>query len=243
MTMASLFDPGTYADVRRPLLEAGTLPPECYTSTDFYQQEVFSIFSEWWNLIGRGDVVKNPGDFFTHTLVGVSLIIMRGEDGKIRAFVNSCRHRGAKILRGEGSCKGIRCPYHSWLYSTLGELRNSNGMQDTLDFSYDDYGLLEVKLDIWCGFLFVNFDPNCISLREYLGDLGDYTHSYEFDSMITVKRREVSLQTNWKNYIQNSMESFHLPTGHHKTIGRTQAEVDAADGHPRNYAIPQPKTN
>jgi phenylpropionate dioxygenase-like ring-hydroxylating dioxygenase large terminal subunit len=242
MTMASLFDPGTYADVRRPLLEAGTLPPACYTSTDFYQQEVSSIFMKCWNLISRADVVKNPGDYFTHTLVGVSLIIMRGEDGKIRAFVNSCRHRGAKILQGEGNCKGIRCPYHSWLYSTLGELRNSNGMQDTLEFSPEDYGLLEVRLDIWCGFLFVNLDPNCISLSEYLGDLGDYTHSYEFDTMVTVKRRQFSLQTNWKNYIENSMESFHLPTVHQKTIGGVKAEWATVVGDPGNYVILQTKT-
>ena len=151
--MVDLFEPDVYTGVRRSLLEATTLPPHCYTSPEFYRREVSNIFMKCWNLIGRVDYVKNPGDYFTHTLVGISIIVMRGDDGKIRAFANSCRHRGAKLLEGEGSCRAIRCPYHSWLYSTTGELRNSNGMQDTLDFTVSDYGLVEIKLDTWCGFL------------------------------------------------------------------------------------------
>jgi phenylpropionate dioxygenase-like ring-hydroxylating dioxygenase large terminal subunit len=108
--MADLFDPTRYAAVRRPLLEASTLPPECYTSSAFYEREVSNIFMRCWNLIGRADYVSKPGDFFTHTLVGSSLIVMHGEDGKIRAFVNSCRHRGAKLMEGDGNCKSMRCP-------------------------------------------------------------------------------------------------------------------------------------
>jgi phenylpropionate dioxygenase-like ring-hydroxylating dioxygenase large terminal subunit len=240
--MIDLFDPDTYTDVRRPLLEANTLPPQCYTSPEFYRQEVASIFMKCWNLIGRADYVKNPGNYFTHTLAGVSFIVMHGEDGKIRAFVNSCRHRGARLMQGEGSCKAIRCPYHSWLYATTGELRNANGMQDTLDFAADDYGLAEIKLDIWCGFLFVNFDPLAKSLREYLGNIDDYTRSYEFETMVTVKRRDFSLQTNWKTYIENSMESFHLPTVHHKTIGGVKAEWNPVVGDPGSFLILQTLT-
>ena len=147
-----LFDRNSYADVRRPLLDAATLPPVCYTSKEFYEREVSKIFMRCWNLIGRADYLKNPGDYFTHTLVGISLIVMHGEDGKIRGFVNSCRHRGAKLMDGDGNCKAIRCPYHSWVYSTLGELRSANGMQDTRDFAASEFGLLEIKLDVWCGF-------------------------------------------------------------------------------------------
>ena len=101
--MVDLFEPDVYTGVRRSLLEATTLPPHCYTSPEFYQREVSNIFMKCWNLIGRVDYVKNPGDYFTRTLVGNSIIVMRGDDGKIRAFANSCRHRGAKLLEGEGS--------------------------------------------------------------------------------------------------------------------------------------------
>ena len=91
-----LFDPATYAGVRRPLAQAETLPPQCYTSDAFFRREVEHIFLKVWNLIGREDYVPNPGDFFTIELVGIPVIIMRGRDRTIRAFVNSCRHRGAK---------------------------------------------------------------------------------------------------------------------------------------------------
>ena len=105
-----LFDPDTYARVRKPLLEAETLPPACYTSHEFYEREVSNIFLKCWNLIGRAEYLKNAGDYFTASLVGVSLIIIHGEDGHIRAFINSCRHRGAKLLEGRAIAKrsGVR---------------------------------------------------------------------------------------------------------------------------------------
>src|SRR5713101_379343 len=237
-----LLDPNAYAAVRKPLLEAETLPPACYTSREFYQREVSNIFLKCWNLIGRAEYVKNPGDYFTLSLVGVSLIIMRGDDGRIRAFINSCRHRGARLLEGEGHCKAIRCPYHSWLYSTRGDLRASNGMQDTRNFDPSAFGLTEVKLEAWSGFLFVNLDPQSASLREYLGDLDSYTQSYEFETMVTVKRKDFTVRTNWKSYIENSMENFHLPTVHQGSIGRVKAEWHGIDGAPGNFVILQSHT-
>lgn len=237
--MIDLFDPRTYAGVRRPLLEAETLPPECYTSPQFYAREVSEIFMKCWNLIGRVDYLEKPGDYFTVTLVGISIIIMLGDDGKIRAFVNSCRHRGAKLLDGQGNCNAIRCPYHSWLYSTTGALRGPNGMQQTQNFATSQYGLIEVRLETWCGFLFVNFDPAAESLVSYLGGLDRFTESYDFGTMVTVKRRDFTVHTNWKSYVENSMENFHLPTVHQKTIGRIKAEWNPIDGAPGNYVILQ----
>jgi choline monooxygenase len=237
-----LLDPNAYAAVRKPLLDAETLPPACYSSREFYQREVSNIFLKCWNLIGRAEYVKNPGDYFTLSLVGVSLIIMRGDDGRIRAFINSCRHRGAKLLEGEGHCKAIRCPYHSWLYSTRGDLRAANGMQDTRNFDPSGFGLTEVRLDMWSGFLFVNLDPGSVSLREYLGDLDSYTQSYEFETMVTVKRKDFTVRTNWKSYIENSMENFHLPTVHQRTIGGVKAQWNPIDGAPGNYVLLQSRT-
>jgi choline monooxygenase len=237
-----LFNPNIYAAVRKPLLEAETLPPACYTSPEFYRRELSNIFHKCWNLIGRAEYVKGPGDYFTISLAGVSLIIMHGEDGHIRAFVNSCRHRGAKLLEGEGSCKAIRCPYHSWLYSTAGELRAANGMQDTRNFNAARFGLSEVRLDLWSGFLFVNLDPQCMTLREYLGDIDSFTASYEFETMVTVRRKHLTVRTNWKSYIENSLESFHLPTVHQQTIGGVKAQWNAIDGAPGNYVLLQSRT-
>lgn len=237
-----LFDPQTYRGVRRPVLDAETLPAACYTSPAFYEREVAEIFRKCWNLVGRADYVKKPGDYFTASVAGVSFIVMRGDDGRIRAFANACRHRGARLLEGEGNLRAIKCPYHSWIYGTDGSLRGANAMQDTHGFASGDYGLIEIRLDIWQGFLFVNFDPGAGSLADYLGDLARWTESYEFDSMVTVRRREYVIRSNWKSYIENSMEHLHLPTVHQKTIGGVQAAWEPVDGTPGNYAILRSKT-
>src|SRR6185369_17381626 len=100
-----LFDPKTYEAVRRPLLEAETLPPACYTDEAFFKREVETIFMREWNFIGRADYIPNAGDYYTVDFVGVPLLIMRGADMQVRAFVNSCRHRGAKVASGKGNAK------------------------------------------------------------------------------------------------------------------------------------------
>src|SRR4051794_34850613 len=97
-----LFDPRTYDAARRPLLEAETLPPACYTSGEFFKREIETIFMREWNFIGRADAIPHAGDYYTVDFVGVPLLVMRGEDRQVRAFVNSCRHRGSKVVSGQG---------------------------------------------------------------------------------------------------------------------------------------------
>jgi len=99
----NLFDPGTYAGIRRPLLEAETLPPQCYTSEAFFKREIETIFMKVWNFVGRVDYIPNPGDYYTLDFAGVPLVIVRDDNRRVGAFVNSCRHRGAKVVTGRGT--------------------------------------------------------------------------------------------------------------------------------------------
>lgn len=240
--MIDLFNPRTFRAVRKPLLEAETLPPACYTSPEFYQREVSEIFLKCWNVVGRVDYVKNPGDYFTHSVAGVSFIVIRGDDGRIRALVNACRHRGAKLLTGEGNCRAIVCPYHSWTYKRDGALGHANAMQDTKGFTDRDNGLIEIRLEEWSGFLFIHFDQDGGSLQDYLGDLDSWTESYEFGSMVTDKRKEFVIRANWKSYVENSLEHLHLATVHRKTIGNVRAVWEPVDGTPGNFVILRSKT-
>ena len=239
----SLFDPATYRALRRPLAEAATLPPGCYTSQAFFDREVSEVFLKSWNLIGRTDYVPDIGDYFTHSIAGISLIVMRGHDHVIRAFVNACRHRGAKLLDGAGNCGSIHCPYHAWVYHTDGTLRIAASMQGALNFNNEEFGLTEVWLEIWAGFLFVNCNPTAESLSSYLGRLGEFTDSYDFASMVTTKRCEYRVRTNWKCYIENSLENLHLPVVHKKSIGNVRAEWIPVDGAPGNFVVLRSKTN
>jgi choline monooxygenase len=129
-----LFDPRTYATTRAPALQAETLPPDAYTSEAFYRREVERIFLRDWNFMGRADLVPKPGDYFAVELAGVPIIVVRDQDGVVRAFANSCRHRGTVLTTGEGSCRAFKCPYHSWIYGLDGRLLGAPEMQQTADF-------------------------------------------------------------------------------------------------------------
>ena len=215
-----MFSPTLYTAVRRPLLEAETMPPWCYTSPDFYEREVERIFHREWNFIGRADRIPNPGDYFTLEFAGVPLVVVRGRDGAVRAFSNVCRHRGARIMSGEGNAKSLRCPYHSWNYALDGRLERAPEMHDTRGFDPGDYGLKPVRLETWAGFMFINFDPDAVDLKAFLGDLPEVTAPYRFDTMTCVRRREYDLACNWKIYVENAMEAYHVPSVHMQTISR-----------------------
>ena len=236
-----LFNQETYEGVRRPLREAETLPPECYLSSEFYKREVENIFMKSWNCVGREDFIKNPGNYFTQSLVGVSMIIMRGHDNKNRAFINACRHRGTPLLEDKGQCVHISCPYHGWTYNTDGGLRTFNAMDEALNLDPKDFGLVEVKLDTWSGFIFINFDPDCDSLQNFIGNLGEHTDSYHWEDMVTVGHREMTIETNWKSYVENSMEPIHLPLVHKKSIGQVFGDGKASwkfyHGNPGEFSI------
>jgi choline monooxygenase len=219
-TGADLLDPRLYAKVRRPLLEAETLPPWCYTSEAFFQRELETVFRKSWLVVGRAEQLPKPGDFFAAEPAGIPVIVARGDDGAIRAFSNSCRHRGARIVQGEGNCRAFLCPYHSWAYDLHGRLRGANGMEHTHGFNRDEYGLVPVLLEIWGGFLFVNFDPAAVGIEEWVGDLTDRVVSYHMEDLRCTRTQEIELACNWKVFVENGMEEFHLPTVHRVSISK-----------------------
>jgi phenylpropionate dioxygenase-like ring-hydroxylating dioxygenase large terminal subunit len=230
---ASLFRPETYAAVRRPLLEASTLPPACYTSQAFYRREVQTIFMKVWNFVGRADRIPNEGDYFTIEFAGVPVIVIRSADGEVRAFANSCRHRGALLLDGEGNCRAIRCPYHSWTYDTDGTLIVAPEMDATAGFEPTEWHLTPIRLESWAGFIFINFDNSAAPLMRYLGDLPRKLASYRFEDMVCVRRKEYELNCNWKIYVENAMEAYHIATVHRSTLSRQKgkpSEAQPADG-------------
>jgi phenylpropionate dioxygenase-like ring-hydroxylating dioxygenase large terminal subunit len=217
-TALDVLDPKSYATTRVPVMEAETLPPAAYTSQEFYELEVERIFMREWNYIGRADRVPNPGDYFTLDFFGVPIIVARDQKGELRAFLNSCRHRGSEIVSGEGSCKAFKCPYHSWAYSLDGTLLSTNEMQKTKNFDPSRYGLIPARLGTWDGFLFMNLDPDGISLEEHLGGLPSMFACYHLREMVCVRRKEWDIVCNWKLIIENGMEELHVATVHRKTI-------------------------
>ena len=217
---ADLFDPAHYAATRRPLLEAETLPPWCYTSDTFYRREVERIFGKVWNFVGHVSQIANPGDYFALTFAGIPTIILRDLSGTLRAFANTCRHRRSALLEGTGNTRAIVCPYHSWTYALDGALRAAPEMQQTLHFNTADIRLTPLRLDTWGGFLFLCFDAEAPGLSHYLGDLPDRVAAYGLADMACTRRKEFMIECNWKLFVENAKESYHIATVHRNTINK-----------------------
>jgi phenylpropionate dioxygenase-like ring-hydroxylating dioxygenase large terminal subunit len=217
---SQMFNPAHYAAVRRPLLEAETMPAWCYTSPAFYRREVERIWRKVWNFVGSVSQIPDPGDYFTLNFAGVPLIVLRDREGKLRAFANTCRHRGSELLDGSGNCRAIVCPYHSWTYELDGRLRGAPEMDQTKDFDKSGYGLIPIRIDTWGGFLFINFDDSAGPLKEFLGDLPEKLAPYRLEDMALARRKTYDMACNWKLFVENAKESYHIGTVHRATINK-----------------------
>jgi len=214
-----LFSPAHYAAVRRPVGEAFNLPTWCYTSKRFFDREIERLFGKVWNFVGRTDRIARPGDYFTCEAATVPLIVARGADGAVRAFANTCRHRGCAVAKGEGNARTFICPYHAWTYANDGRLVGApTEMENSVGFDMKDYSLIPVRLETWGGFMFVNLDPNARPLAEHLGNLPELLAPYGCESMVTGRRVEFDVPCNWKFYVENLKDAQHVTTVHRNSI-------------------------
>src|SRR5687768_8127040 len=175
-TAMDIFSPEHYRATRLPLHRASPLPGWCYTSPEWHQREIETLFRRDWLCLGRAEQIPNPGDFFSIEVIGQPLIVVRDEQGQVRVHSAICRHRGAIIAEGKkGKCRGFVCPYHSWTYALDGKLISTPGhpppMAGAEGFKPSEHGLNAVRSDIWGGFIFATFNEKAESLKEWLGDL------------------------------------------------------------------------
>lgn len=220
-----MFSAESYTDVRKPLLEASTLPPQCYTSDEFFERELDRCFLPHWQFVGREEQLAEPGQFFCHEGVGGSIIVLRNRAGELKAFANSCRHRGARLLTGSGSCRRIVCPYHCWAYQLDGDLIAAPGMGETKNFELSDYPLLEIRLDTWAGFIFINYQPDPASLLDQLGNMPDKFNGHSCEDMRFTGKLEFEIDSNWKLLVENALEAYHTGSVHRQTLGQQDSRA------------------
>src|SRR5689334_421303 len=212
-------DPQALEVSTRDVAEAVMLPAEVYTSQAFYDFEMEAVFAREWVCVGRTEQIPNPGDYFTVTVVEDPLIVMRGEDGVIRAMSSVCRHRGAVLVEGSGNCgRRLSCPYHAWTYDLEGRLRGAPEMARTPGFDRANTRLPQVALEDWKGFLFVNLDGNAPPLGPRLVAVDDLIGNYRLEKLASLPTTTYELAWNWKVMIENFMECYHcsyLHAGYH----------------------------
>lgn len=214
----SIFSHANYQDTRLPIENAKTLPAEVYTSKEWYDREIETIFMKSWLLATREEEIPNPGDYTRVDLVGIPIIIVRDREGTIRALSATCRHRGSELASGKGNCRSLVCPYHAWSYSLSGELLSAPSMKDAVGFEKSNYNLPVIRSETWGGFVFINFDDAAETLLESLGDLPSRFASYDFANMKVTKKWENRFNANWKVWVENSREGYHVGTVHRGSL-------------------------
>jgi choline monooxygenase len=198
------------------LARASTLPSRLYLEPDVLEQEKERVFGRTWQLVARMDDLARPGDFVPATILDEPLVITHGTDGQLRGFYNVCRHRAGQVALSKGNRKSLQCRYHGWTYGLDGSLRACPEMEATEDFRKEDFGLVPIRVERWGPFVFANLDPAAPALLEVMGAIPAEVAAsgYDVDHMRLVERREYVVECNWKVYVDNYLEGYHLPIAH-----------------------------
>jgi phenylpropionate dioxygenase-like ring-hydroxylating dioxygenase large terminal subunit len=193
-----------------------SLPAWSYQDAEFAALEVERIFRPGWQVVCHLSDVPNAGDWHSLDYVGESVLVVRGNDGVVRAFTNVCRHRGSRLVDGSSGCaKKLICPYHAWTYELDGRL---TGVPDSASYPSLDKGkagLVPVDCEIWRGFIFVRLESGGPSVAEMMAPYEAMIAPYQFEKLEALGRVTLRPRTvNWKNVGDNYSDGLHIPVAH-----------------------------
>ncbi|HEX2782584.1 MAG TPA: SRPBCC family protein [Ilumatobacteraceae bacterium] len=229
-----------------PFEAARMLPSAAYTSPAVLAEEHRRIFAREWSCVGRSVDLPRQGDYLTAEIPTAdpsrlgghrSIIVVRGDDGAIRAFDNVCVHRGSELLAGCGTESRITCPYHAWVYRLDGQLIGAPYMNRTVDvdgnpFDPADHCLTAIRMEEWEGFLFVNQDPHAPELCSRLAGLSEIVGRYQMAGYVPVHRQVDVWTTNWKLLVENFMDAYHVFKVHKNTFAKNGDNTLKTTMHP-----------
>ena len=194
-----------------------TLPRELYVSDAAFEFDAQVMLKSVWLYACTVAHVKNPGDYFVFELANNSIIIVRGRDDEVRAFWNSCRHRGSKIcLEQKGSVPRLMCPYHQWTYGLDGKLLAARNMAE--DFDKADHGLSPVALENVGGLIFICMSDNPPPITQVKVDIADQIAIYDLEHLKVAVQDDYIEDANWKLVMENNRECYHCDVGHPELI-------------------------
>jgi choline monooxygenase len=198
----------------RDLSRAHTLPARWYVDSQVFELEQRQIFRRTWQPVGRIAQVSRPGEFFTCEVAREPVVVIRDLQGELRAFLNVCRHRAGAVAEGCGQRKTLQCHYHGWTYGLDGRLLSTPEFEGVQDFDRSAHGLVPVQATAWGPFVFVNLDPSPIPLTTILGAIVQETQPFDLEHLVLCERRDYRVACNWKVYVDNHLEGYHVPTAH-----------------------------
>jgi choline monooxygenase len=239
-----------HLDVNEQIECAQTLASRFYTDPTILEIEKDRIFRRTWQLVGTlshvcGEVngvkrtITDPETFFTADVAGEPVVIVRDKQGTLRAFSNVCRHRAGPIALGSGCKNVLRCGYHGWTYTLDGRLIGTPDVEGVEFFDRGTMGMFPLSLETWGQFLFVNFDPGAEPLSAFLGKIPEQSRSFRFEGLQLAERREYVIDCNWKVYVDNYLEGYHIPIAHPglmREIDYAQYRTDTYRYHSQQFA-------
>lgn len=222
------------------------MPAARYTSPEYYALEQEHIFRKSWLFAAHRDEVPEPGCFLRWHNAGDPIVIVHGADGVIRAFYNTCRHRGAPVVTEDrGRAMRLMCGYHNWTYKTDGTLVGVPERRDFADLDLSCRSLIPVRCESYGKLIFVNFDADAVPLVDWLGPLEEEWAEFRMDTLRLAARHSFELNCNWKVAMEANMEVYHVPFIHPQTVAplvdaRRNFNTFLPNGHARMLAPPPP---
>ncbi len=236
---------GGLASTRGPLQRAHHVPGYIYSSAEVLRMEKEKIFMKDWLCVGRVEELANPGDYLTLTVVDEPVLVTRGADGALNAVANQCRHRGVEVAYGRGNARQFSCPYHGWTYDLEGRLIGAAYMDQAETFDASRCRLHPLRIDAWAGWIFISFDPEAEPLADFVADFERDFAIYRQDKLRLADTFVLDMDCNWKMFVENAMDNYHVNTLHDTTLGKDGWEAAAVEfelrrrgGHTFSYQMP-----
>jgi len=197
------------------LLRGDRIDGDRYWSAGFAKKEWDHLWTRIWHVAGRTSELQEPGDYIVHDFMHESVIVVKQDDGSLRAFYNSCAHRGQRLVWNAAHTDGFHCPYHGWVYGRDGVVRS---VPDPETYPQGDpcgkASLKTLRVDTWGGFVWYTMDPDAEPLLRFLEPLPELYAAYPLDKAIRAGWMRIDLDTNWKFAPDNFSESYHTRTAH-----------------------------
>jgi phenylpropionate dioxygenase-like ring-hydroxylating dioxygenase large terminal subunit len=232
------------AKITEPLLRMDPISGERFTSREYFRDEWARMWMRTWHIGGVAYQAPNPGDYLVTDLGAESFLIVRQDDGRLRAYYNVCPHRGTRLLAGpDGHMARITCPYHGWQFNSAGVCTHAPNASDYRQGSpCGKVSLSEVRCEELFGFVWFTMDPKAPALRDYLGrEVVEEIGSYRMEEMVRVLNMTAEATCNWKIITDNFNEAYHVQTLHPQLIPYIENDGDKCqfdmlqNGHNRGW--------
>ena len=193
--------------------EDWSLKQEFYKQADIYEREIEKIYMDSWLFIGHHSQIPNKGDYFVYNLLSESVIVIRGKDDQIHAYMNVCRHRGSRIcVEEKGNVKRFTCPYHAWTYNLDGSLITAKTLGDGI--KKEEFGLHKCQIEVVEGLILLNFSDQPSSLDNLKDELSEPMKMFGFNDLKIAAHKNYPIDANWKLAVENYNECYHCAPSH-----------------------------